>query len=80
METTPYFDDSRPKPGHMSREIALVALANEVERRIQSNGLVKVWGWVEELDVYVRVVLSDGGKTLHNAFMDSPYTKRRGRL
>lgn len=40
METTPYFERSRLRPGHVSKMVALKALAHEVERQVQPNGRI----------------------------------------
>ena len=33
-------------------------------------GRTRVWGYVEELQHYLRVVVEDDGETVHNAFID----------
>ncbi len=45
----------------------------------QSNGLWRIWGYVSELDRYVRVVTSADKKRLINAFKDRNFTRRRKR-
>ena len=36
----------------------------------QSDGRIKKWAKIEEEDKYLRVILLEDGKTVHNAFFD----------
>ncbi|PSQ91716.1 MAG: hypothetical protein BRD52_07245 [Bacteroidetes bacterium SW_4_67_19] len=55
------------------------ALNNEVARQVQEDGRIRVWGWVDDLGFYVRVILLSDGETLPNAFRDSNFTRKRKR-
>ena len=33
-------------------------------------GRVRLWGYIEELQHYLRVVVENDGETVHNAFID----------
>ena len=39
-------------------------------REIQANGRIRLWGYVEEVGRYLRVVTEPDGETVHNAFLD----------
>ena len=45
----------------------------------QDNGLWQIWGYVPELDRYVRVITSEDRERLVNAFKDRNYTRQRKR-
>lgn len=42
-------------------------------REIQSDGRIKLWGYVPEQDRYLRVILLPDGQTVHNAFFDRSF-------
>ena len=37
---------------------------------VQDNGRICYWGYISELDKYLRVVTEADGETVHNAFPD----------
>ena len=45
----------------------------------QENGLWQVWGYVSELDRYIRVITGADREDLINAFKDRNFTRRRKR-
>ncbi len=38
--------------------------------KVQKNGRIKKWKWIEEEGKYLRVILLPDGETVHNAFFD----------
>lgn len=78
MKTTDYADDRLPEHGITIADVE-EALNSEVAREIQENGRIRVWGWVENLGYFVRVILLPDGETVHNAFPDSNFTRKRKR-
>jgi hypothetical protein len=36
----------------------------------QSDGRIRKWGYISEVDKYLRVILLEDGETVHNAFFD----------
>ena len=40
---------------------------------IQTDGRMKLWGRIEEVDKYLRVVVLEDGETVHNAFFDRSF-------
>jgi len=40
---------------------------------VQSDGRIKKWGLIEEMNKYLRVILLEDGETVHNAFFDRTY-------
>ena len=79
MKTTHYFRNSvlarRPylKPEWIER-----VLQNPIKVEVQSNGRIRYWGYIEEEDKYLRVIVEPDGETVHNAFFDRGF-KRRAR-
>lgn len=71
MKTTHYFTISvlvrRP---YLKTEWIEHVLENPLHREIQSNGRIRYWGFIEEIDKYLRVVTESDGETVHNAFPD----------
>jgi len=37
---------------------------------VQTDGRIRKWGYIEEVDRYLRVILLEDGETVHNAFFD----------
>jgi hypothetical protein len=74
------------KTGHFSKDVQKVRpylldeyiidiILNPVKKEIQPDGRIRLWGFVKELDKYVRVVLLPDGETVHTAFPDRNFTK-----
>ncbi len=78
MRTTRYFDHSRNRPDRQEirDEWILAAIRDPVEEEIQADGRIRKWTWVEERRAYVRVILLEDGKTVHNAFFDRGYPRK----
>ena len=56
------------------RIVAEAAYTNQ-----QDNGLWQIWGYVPELDRYLRVITSADRESLINAFKDRNFTRQRRR-
>ncbi len=47
---------------------------NPVRREIQADGRIRCWGKVPEKEGrYLRVILLEDGRTIHNAFFDRSF-------
>lgn len=51
----------------------LSVLNNPIRKARQDDGRVQYWGWVWELQTYIRVVTLSDGETVHNAFLDRDF-------
>lgn len=72
MKFTDYFE--RRRHDHKITQAHLhEALANEVHREVQPDGRIRVWGYVQDFNKYVRVMLLSDGETVHNAFPDRSF-------
>ena len=82
IETTDYFrrsvmedpDRADITAGMCERVVAAAEYTNQ-----QDNGLWQIWGYVPELDRYIRVITSADRERLINAFKDRNFTRRRER-
>jgi len=75
MKTTRYFDYVRRRP---DRAIITDKWIDQVVKCpsrtvVQSDGRIKKWGFIADVDRYLRVILLQDGETVHNAFFDRGY-------
>jgi len=79
VKTTNYFEDKvRRKRPEVTDELCLRVLERPEETYIQSDGRIRHWRKLEELGGrYLRVVTLDDGETVHNAFVDRGYARRK---
>ena len=75
---TPYFENKvRIERPYLRMEWLALALANPIETIKQPNGRLRHWVYVEEYKKYLRVVTLEDGETVHNAFFDRGYLRRK---
>ncbi len=48
-------------------------IASPRETIIQNDGRIRLWGYIEEEKKYLRIVLLEDAKIVHNAFFDRNY-------
>jgi len=79
VRTTPYFRDSRSRPGRDTIRLEWIrrVVAHSEAIVIQQDGRVRLWGYVVETNRYLRVVLLEDGETVHNAFFDRNYGRTK---
>jgi len=73
MKTTRYFDSisARPDRAFIKEEWIMFVIENPEKELIQSDGRIRKWAKIEEMDKrYLRVILLEDGETIHNAFFD----------
>jgi len=46
---------------------------NPVKVEVQSDGRIRKWAKITEVNKYLRVILLDEGETVHNAFFDRAF-------
>ena len=81
VRTTRYFREQvlRKRP-YIQLNWCADILRHPLAVETQSDGRVRYWGKVEELGGRVlRVVTLEDGKTIHNAFPDRNFPRRRER-
>jgi len=73
MKTTRYFERIlfRSDRAQIERKWIQHAIDNPEHTVIQKDGRIRVWTRVPEMgNRYLRVILLEDGKTVHNAFFD----------
>lgn len=66
------------KRSYLKLEWCKEVLENYIERETQADGRIRFWGYVAELNgKALRVVTLEDGETIHNAFPDSGFTRRK---
>jgi hypothetical protein len=45
-------------------------VVNPIKTQRQADGRFKKWGFIQEEEKYLRVILLEDGETVHNAFFD----------
>jgi hypothetical protein len=75
MKVTEYFAYRRQRPDRrqITDEYIVRAVDAPYRREIQSDGRIKLWGYVPEQDRYLRVILLPDDETVHNAFFDRSF-------
>lgn len=79
MKTTAYFREQvLRKRAYLKPEWCIAILADYVAREVQPDGRIRFWGYIEELNgKALRVVTLEDGETVHNAFPDSGFARRK---
>jgi len=71
MKTTTYFRTSvMARRPYLKMEWIEHVLNNPIRTEVQLNGRIRHWGYIAEMDKYLRVVMESDGETVHNAFFD----------
>jgi hypothetical protein len=75
IKTTRYFDytKNRPDRAFIKSEWIESVIQNPQRTEIQSDGRVRKWAKVPEVNKYLRVILLPDGVTVHNAFFDRSF-------
>ncbi|MCC6424093.1 MAG: hypothetical protein IT447_11495 [Phycisphaerales bacterium] len=74
MPTTRYFREQvqRKRP-YLRIEWCQRVLSSPMKTEVEANGRIRHWGWIQELDKWLRVVMLEDGRTVHNAFPDRDF-------
>ena len=78
MKVTDYFKyvSLRPDRRQIKREWIQRVVDHPEKRHIQIDGRWRLWGKVPEAEGrYLRVILLEDGKTVHNAFFDRGFKR-----
>ena len=75
MKTTQYFRYTkiRPDRAQIKEEWIESVMKNPVKEEVQSDGRIRKWGKIEEVNKILRVIILEDGKTVHNAFFDRSF-------
>jgi len=72
MKYTKYFHYIRQRPDRskIKEEWIKFTIKNPVRTEIQSDGRIRKWAKIKEEGKYLRVIMLEDKKTIHNAFFD----------
>ncbi len=75
MKTTRYFNYTRKRQdrAQVKEEWIEFVIENPEKTVIQSDGRIRKWAKIAEVNKYLRVILLEDGTTVHNAFFDRSY-------
>ena len=75
MKTTDYFKHTRNRLDRVIIKDEWIenVISKPLVKIIQSDGRIKLWGKIAEVNKYLRVILLDDGETIHNAFFDRDF-------
>ncbi len=75
MKTTNYFEYTKKRADRVQikeRWIRFV-IKNPEKVEVQSDGRIKKWAKIPEVNKYLRVILLEDDETVHNAFFDRSF-------
>ena len=77
MKYTQYFLYTRQRPDRVGikEEWIKFTIMNPVRTEKQTDGRIKKWAKIEEVNRYLRVILLEDGETVHNAFFDRNFSR-----
>ena len=75
MKTTRYFQYTRKRPDRILIKDDWIefVINNPVKVEVQSDGRIRKWAKITQVNKYLRVILLDDGDTVHNAFFDRAF-------
>ncbi|AEI15503.1 MULTISPECIES: hypothetical protein [Flexistipes] len=75
MKTTKYFNYTRERTDRSKIKIEWIehVITNPEKSEIQSDGRIRKWAKIPEVNKYLRVIILEDGETVHNAFFDRNY-------
>jgi len=79
MKTTLYFQYTRKRQdrAQIKEEWIEFVIENPEKTVIQSDGRIRKWSKITEVNRYLRVILLEDGVTVHNAFSDRSYKEEK---
>lgn len=79
MKTTQYFNYTRKRLDRsiIRNEWIEDVIENPIKQEVQSDGRIKKWGKIEEVNKILRIILLEDGETVHNAFFDRSFKEEK---
>jgi hypothetical protein len=77
MKYTNYFKHTRLREDRKNIKLEWIKQVFEQAEKeeIQSDGRIRRWAKIVEVDKYLRIVILEDKETIHNAFFDRSYKK-----
>ncbi len=75
MKKTQYFEYTRKRPDRAQIKDNWIkyVIDNPEKTQTQSDGRIRRWAKIAEVNKYLRVILLEDRETVHNAFFDRSY-------
>jgi len=75
MKKTQCFEYTRKRPDRAQIKDKWIkyVIDNPERTQIQSDGKIRKWAKITEVNKYLRVILLEDSETVHNAFFDRSY-------
>jgi len=75
MKKTQYFEYTRKRPDRAQIKDKWIkhVIDNPERTQIQSDGRIRKWAKIAEVNKYLRVILLEDCETVHNVFFDRSY-------
>jgi hypothetical protein len=72
MKYTQYFLATREREDRKDIELKWIEYVynNPVSEEIQTDGRIKRWAYINEMQKYLRIIILEDKETIHNAFFD----------
>ena len=79
FKTTKYFQYTKKRADRINikNEWIIKAIKEPIKTVIQSDGRIKKWAKIDDVDKYLRVILLEDGETVHNAFFDRNFKENK---
>jgi hypothetical protein len=77
MKLTNYFLHTRQRPDRKDIKMEWIEQVYKFPEyeQSQTDGRKRKWGYIKEVEKYLRVVVLEDGETVHNAFFDRDFKK-----
>lgn len=79
MKTTRYFELRVLDRPEVRREWCQRVLENHLEEERQGDGKFQMWGYIAEVEKYLRIITLEDRETVDNAFFDRRFVPRTGK-
>jgi hypothetical protein len=63
----------RPDRAYIKEKWIKFVIKNPERTEIQSDGRIRKWAKIDDVDRFLRVILLEDGETVHNAFFDRSF-------
>ena len=77
MKFTRYFEYTRNRPDRaiIKEKWIRYVIESPEKTETQSDGRIRKWAYISEMEKYLRVILLEDGETVHNAFFDRSFKR-----
>jgi hypothetical protein len=75
MKTTQYFKYTKKRSDRVQIKDEWIefVIENPKKTEVQSDGRIRKWAKISEVNRYLRVIVLEDGETVHNAFFDRSF-------